>query len=88
MSPVIAKCPLSGGVGRKIHPSYNQVITKMHAYCKLIGFPSGALVKNPSVNAGDIRDGSLIPGPGRAPGVGKGNLLQYFYLENFMDRGA
>ena len=30
----------------------------------------------------------LIPGSGRAPGGGRGNPLQYSYLENPMDRGA
>jgi len=29
-----------------------------------------------------------IPGPGRSPGGGHGNPLQYFCLENPMDRGA
>ena len=33
-------------------------------------------------------DPGLIPGLGRSPGVGNGNPLQYFSLENFMDRGA
>ena len=42
-------------------------------------------VKNPPTNAGDA---SLIPGLGRSSGVGNGYLLQYSYLENFMDRGA
>ena len=46
------------------------------------------MVKNPSVNAGDTRDGSLIPGPGRSPGVGNGNLLQYSCLKSSMDRGV
>ena len=46
------------------------------------------LVKNPPANAGDIRDMSLIPGSGRSPGEGNGNLLQYSCLENSMDRGA
>ena len=27
-------------------------------------------VKNPPVNAGDVRDVGLIPGSGRSPGVG------------------
>jgi len=31
------------------------------------------VVKNPSANAGDIRDAGLIPGWGRAPGGGHGN---------------
>ena len=30
----------------------------------------------------------LIPGLGRSPGRGHGNLLQYFCLENPMGRGA
>ena len=29
-----------------------------------------------------------IPGSGRSPGGGYGNPLQYFCLENLMDRGA
>ena len=35
------------------------------------------MVKNPSANAGDIRDVGLIPGFGRSPGGGYGNPLQY-----------
>ena len=35
------------------------------------------MVKNPPANAGDTRDVSLIPGLGRSPGGGHGNLLQY-----------
>ena len=46
------------------------------------------MVKNPLVNAGDIRDLSLIPGLGRSPGGGHGNPLQYSWLENPMDRGT
>ena len=45
-------------------------------------------VKNLSANAGDTRDTSSISGLGRSPGVGNGNPLQYFCLENPMDRGA
>ena len=33
-------------------------------------------------------DAGLIPGSGRSPGGGNGNLLQYSCLENSMDRGA
>ena len=46
------------------------------------------VVKNLPANAGDIRDAGLIPGSGRFPGGGHGNLLQYSCLENPMDRGA
>ena len=45
-------------------------------------------VKNPPVNAGDIRDAGSILGSGRSPGGGRGNPLQYSWLENPMDRAA
>ena len=38
---------------------------------------SGLVVKNPPANAGDIRDGDLIPGSGRSCGEGNDNPLQY-----------
>ena len=43
------------------------------------------VVKNLPTNAGDI---GSIPGPGRSPGGGHGNPLQYSCLENPKDRGA
>ena len=46
------------------------------------------VVKNLPANAGDIRDMGSNPGSGRSPGGGHGNPLQYFCLENPMDRGA
>ena len=46
------------------------------------------VVKNPPGSAGDIRDVGSIPGSGRFPGGGHGQLLQYSCLENPMDRGA
>ena len=46
------------------------------------------MVKNPSANAGDIRDLGSIPGSGRSPGEGHGNPLQYSCLEKSMDREA
>ena len=46
------------------------------------------MVRNPTANAGDIIDVSLIPGLGRSPGGGLGNPLQYSCLENPMNRGA
>ena len=45
------------------------------------------MVKNSSTNIGHVRDTGVIPGLGRAPGGGHGNLLQYSSLENPMDRG-
>ena len=45
-------------------------------------FPGGSVVKNPPANAGDARDVDSIPGSGRSPGGGNGNLLRYSCLEN------
>ena len=39
-------------------------------------------VKNPPANLGDTGDAGLIPGLGRSPGGGHGNLFQYSCLEN------
>ena len=44
-----------------------------------------SLVTQTVKNVGNL---ALIPGLGRSPGVGNGNLLQYSCLENSMDRGA
>ena len=46
------------------------------------------MVKNPPADAGATGDTGLIPGLGRSPGGGKGNLFQYSCLENPMERGA
>ena len=35
-----------------------------------LGFPSGAVVKNPPANAGDTGDVGSIPESGRSPGIG------------------
>ena len=45
------------------------------------------MFKKMPANSGDIRDVGLIPGPGRSPGGGHGNPLQYSCLENLMNRG-
>ena len=61
----------------KIEISYYSVYTS--------GLPGGSDGKVSVCNAGD--PGS-IPGLGRSPGEGNGNPLQYYCLENPMDRGA
>ena len=48
-------------------------------------FPGGSDSKASVYNAGD--SGS-IPGSGRSPWEGNGSPLQYYCLENRMDRGA
>ena len=44
--------------------------------------------KNPSANAGDIRDRVLIPGLGRSPEGERNKPLKYSRLENPMNRGT
>ena len=51
----------------------------------VLGFPGGSDGKASVYNAGDL---GLIPGSGRSPGEGNGSPLQYYCLENPMDRGA
>ena len=46
------------------------------------------VIKNLPVNAGGLTEEGSIPGSGRSPGGGHGNLLQYSCLKNPMDRGA
>jgi len=54
----------------------------------LWAFQAALVVKNPPVNTGYIRDVGSIPGSGRPPKEGNGNLHQYSCLENAMDGGA
>ena len=53
------------------------------SFGRISGFPGSAVVENPPANAGDT---GVIPGLGRSPGEGNGHPLQYFCLENPMDR--
>ena len=50
-----------------------------------MGFPGGSDSKESAYHVGDL---SSIPELGRSPGGGPGNPLQYYCLENPMDRGA
>ena len=50
-----------------------------------MGFPGGSDSKETTCIVGDL---GSVPGWGRFPGGGHGNPLQYFCLENLMDRGA
>ena len=54
----------------------------------VLGFPVVPVVKNLPEDAGDKRDGGLIPGSGRSPGEWNGNPPQDSCLENTTDRGA
>ena len=61
---------------------YTHIHTHTYIY---ICFPGGSVVKNPPANAGDM---TLIPGSGKSPEEGNGNLPQYSCLGNSMDGGA
>ena len=52
---------------------------------EFMDFPGDSNGKESACSVGD--PGS-IPGSGRSPGEGNGYPLQYFCLENSMDRGA
>ena len=56
-----------------------------HLLASLEGLPGGSEVKASACNAGDL---GSIPGSGRSPGEGNGNLLQCSCLENPVDGGA
>ena len=61
------------------------VVTICH-YTKLIqGFPGDLDCKESACSMGEL---SLVPGPGRSPGGGHGNPLQYSCLGNPMEREA
>ena len=45
-------------------------------------------LKNLPANAEDIRDAGPVPGLGRSPGGGNGNLLEYSCLDIPTDREA
>ena len=53
-----------------------------------MGFPGGAVLKDPLTNTGDARNTGLRPGPVRSPRVGNGNSLQNSCLKNSRDREA
>ena len=50
-----------------------------------LDFLGGSDSKASVYNVGDL---GSIPGSGRSPGEGNDNPLQYYFLENPMDRGA
>ena len=53
--------------------------------CLVVCLPSGSDCKESACSAGYL---GSISGPGRSPGEGNGNPLQYSCLENSTDRGA
>ena len=71
-------------ITRVIRQNVVKIILSFHLYSlihaihfsrvkSLMGFPGGSSGKEPTCNAGDIRDVGLIPGLGRSPGGGHSN---------------
>ena len=67
---------------------YEIYTTHIDPIYSCLGFPGSSVVKNLPAKAGAAGDTGLIPGFGRSPGEGKGNLFRYSCLKNLMDRGA
>ena len=65
--------------------SFQWFTGNIYVYIYHLDFPGGSDGKASVYNAGDL---GLSPGLGRSPGEGNGNPLQYYCLENPMDRGA
>ena len=73
---------LRAGAGRGGRDSEPAVEVEARTWTRILP------VKNPPASARDTGNVGLIPGPGRSPGGGFSNPLQYSCLENSMDRGA
>ena len=61
---------------------------RQHKNEGLKGSPGASAVKNLPVSAGATGDEGSIPGSGRSPGGGNGNLIQYSCLENSINEGT
>ena len=68
-------------VGHRVR--YNRVTITF-----ILSFADGSVGKESVCNAGDTGDMCSIPGLGRSLAGGNGNILQYSWMENPMDRGA
>ena len=63
------------------HPSWVALYSMAYSFIEL-DKAGDSVVRDPPANAGDM---GLIPGSGRSPEEGNGNLLQYSCLGNPMD---
>ena len=86
----VRKCNAEGGSSTQQNLLSIYCVLKCPMY-RVLGFPEASqnslVVKNLPATVGDARNMSSIPGSGRSPGEGNGNPLQYWCLENSMDRG-
>ena len=71
----------------RIYHNQMQIMIAIHQHT-----PGASLValvvKNSRASAGDTKDMGSVPGPGRSPGGGHGNSLQYSCLEDPTGRGS
>ena len=72
-------------VGHDLATEQEQTDLSSKRIKRKVGFSGGSESKAAASNEGDPVS---IPGWGRSPGERNGNPLQYFCLENPMDRGA
>ena len=81
------------GGRREVQEERNVCVHIADSLCctaETMGFPGGSVGRNLPASARDV---GLIPGSGRlgrsqrSSGEGNGNLLQYSFLGNLMDRG-
>ena len=79
--PWQGRCLTSGPQGKSLYGYFKSMVFTLGLFCLL-----GNIWQ--CLNAGDARDTGSMPGPGRSPGEGSSNPLQYSCLGNPMDRGA
>ena len=77
--PLLLKCII-------ISPHLDLLEFADMSYGTYLGLPCGSAVKKSISSAGDAGATEYIPGSGRSPGEGNGNLLQDSCLESPMDR--
>ena len=73
------------GTFKRLLHHHNSKPSILRCSAFFMDFPGGSDGKASVYNAGDL---GSSPGLGRSPGEGNGNPLQYWCLENPMDRGA
>ena len=63
-------------------------LTMKHHFVTYRGFPDGSVGKEPTCSAGNTGDAGSVPESGRSLEKETWQPLQYFCLENPIDRGA
>jgi len=71
---------------REDHRGDHETESNLSQRLSISGLPRWSMVKNPPVDAGDIKEADLIPGLKRSPRGRHGNPLQCSFLKNLMDK--